>query len=107
MQQSPTQQQPKRASKAPARRMRLAVIVMLCVMAPIAMAAWNQYGQLRENTSQLNELKAKVDDKNKANQEIKQELDRLKDPEYRQEKIRKQLNVAKDGETVFDSPKAP
>ncbi|WP_052339995.1 FtsB family cell division protein [Gorillibacterium massiliense] len=106
MPQTPSQQA-KRINKAPGRRMKLATILTVGLLIPIAMAAWNQYGKLQTNTMQLNELKAALDSKTKSNEEIKRELDMMKDPDYRQEKIRKELNVAKDGETVFDTPTAP
>lgn len=107
MPQSPAPKQSKRTSSAPKKRMKLAAFLMVCLLIPIFMTAYNQYNRLMDNTSELNVLKKELAEKTKANQAVQDEIERLKDPEYRQEKIRTELNVAKEGETIFDPPSAP
>jgi cell division protein DivIC len=48
---------------------------------------------------------SQLEETRRLNIEAKKEMDRLNDPEYRQEMIRKQLQYSKENETVFDAPK--
>ncbi|MBC8079042.1 MAG: septum formation initiator family protein [Gorillibacterium sp.] len=97
-----SKRQPKRSCKASVRRMRLAFVVMIALTIPILITAWNQNGQLRNNTAQLEELKSKLANRTELNNIMLLELKRMNDPEYKQEIIRSELNYAKKGETVFE-----
>lgn len=92
---------PKRAS----RRLRIVPIVLLGLLFWAIPNAWAQMGKFDEKSAQIEQLSAKLDETKKINDEMKREVARLNDPEYREEKMRKQ-GYAKSGETVFDIPKA-
>lgn len=94
--------QPKRTLKASVRRMRLAFLVMIGLTIPVLITAWHQMEQVRATTVQLEELQAKLAGQNAQNEAMTLELERMNDPEYRQEIIRSELNYAKPGETVFE-----
>lgn len=80
----------------------LAVVCFLSISAGVTI--YDQLGNSKDKTAQLQELEAKLADVKKSNDEAKKELARLNDPEYREEITRKDLQVAKEGETVFQVP---
>ena len=99
-----SKRQPKRTCRASVRRMRLAFLITSALTIPVLITAWNQQGQLRNNTAQLEELKIKLFSKTQLNKNMELELKRMNDPEYKQEIIRSELHYAKAGETVFEPP---
>ncbi|WP_144936770.1 septum formation initiator family protein [Paenibacillus sp. 32O-W] len=84
------------------RRIRLLMIVVCCVLLWAGITILDQSDKLAENSAKLVTLETKLAEVEKINEESRMELDRLNDPEYQEEKARKDLQVAREGETVFD-----
>ncbi|WP_238178238.1 FtsB family cell division protein [Paenibacillus contaminans] len=93
-----------RPSKSPNRLMKLLSFIMVSLLIWACVTLWEQMGQFSAKGEQLAELKAKLDETNKVHDDLKREIARLNDPEYKEEKARKELRVAKPGETIFDLP---
>jgi cell division protein DivIC len=92
-------------SKSVKRRYRL-VLIVLCLFFIFAIVrSIEQEIELRERSKQLDLTNSQLEETRRLNIEAKKEMDRLNDPEYRQEMIRKQLQYSKENETVFDAPK--
>ncbi|WP_010279358.1 FtsB family cell division protein [Paenibacillus senegalensis] len=84
------------------RRMRLLMIAVFCVMIWAGVTVWDQMDYLNEKSVKLEELEARLAEVSKLNEEARKELARLNDPEYQEEKARKNFQVAREGEIVFD-----
>jgi len=91
--------------KASVRRMRLVFLAVIAIMIPTGYTAWGQHAKLKESNAQLSELRGQLEAKKQTNAGMDLELKRMKDPDYREEIIRSELNQAKDGETVFETVK--
>ncbi|GIP41343.1 hypothetical protein J31TS4_46230 [Paenibacillus sp. J31TS4] len=96
---NPTMKRKKRTLK-----LVLAAVAFISISAGVTI--FDQVGKYKEKAAQLQELEAKLADVRKSNEEAKKELARLNDPEYREEIARRDLQVAKEGETVFQVPGA-
>lgn len=100
-----TANKPHIKSKGVKRRYRL-VFIVLCLFSIFAIVrSIEQEIELRERSKQLDLTNSQLEETRRLNIEAKKEMDRLNDPEYRQEMIRKQLQYSKQNETVFDAPK--
>lgn len=95
-----------RSYKATYRRLRVVSLVLLCFTFWVGMQVWNQVGKLKEKEAQFNSLKEQKAAVLKMNEQAKKEIERLNDPEYLGQKIRRDLNYTKDGETIFIAPKS-
>lgn len=87
------------------KRLRIVPLVFLGLLFWAIPNAWAQMGKFDEKSTRIGELNTKLAETKKINEEMKREVARLNDPEYREEKMRKQ-GYAKTGETVFDIPNA-
>lgn len=94
-----------RPNKSPNRLMKLISFGMVSLLIWACVTLWEQMGQYAVKAEQLNQLQAKLADTTKTHDELKKEITRLNDPEYKEEKARKELRVGKPGETIFDLPK--
>jgi cell division protein DivIC len=87
------------------RRIRMLMFIILCLLVWATITVWDQSGKLSEKTGKMNALllQRTAAEQTKAN--MTKEVARLNDPEYREEIMRKQLNLGKSGETNFELPK--
>ncbi|WP_249860630.1 FtsB family cell division protein [Paenibacillus konkukensis] len=69
------------------------------------MTLWNQIGKLQERAEKVTALDQKYKETQQVNEDNKREIARLNDPEYVEQKIRKELHYVKQGETLFYVPK--
>lgn len=92
-------------NKGTFRRRRLVMIVLACFMSWAGVTLWNQIGKLNERSEKLATLDQKHKDTQQINEDMKREMTRLNDPEYVEQKIRKELHYIKQGETLFFVPK--
>jgi cell division protein DivIC len=88
------------------RRIRFLMFTVLCLLVWATVTVWNQTGKLGVNTGKLNALNLKKTAAIQTNADLKREVARLNDTEYRQEIARKQLHLGKTGETTFDLPQS-
>jgi cell division protein DivIC len=94
-------------NKGSYRRRRLVLIVLACFMSWAGVTLWNQIGKLSVKDDKLISLQQKLDETQQINDITKREVVRLNDPEYVEQKIRKELHYVKQGETLFYVPKEP
>ncbi|GAA3411736.1 septum formation initiator family protein [Paenibacillus hodogayensis] len=98
---------PEHSNKGARRRVRLLAFAMVGFMTWAALILWNQQGHLGVKAAQVEELGQKREETTKLNEGYKKEIDRLNDPEYILQKIRKEYHYSKPGETLFYTPKSP
>jgi cell division protein DivIC len=98
---------PKPNNKGSHRRRRLVLIVFACFMSWAGVTLWNQIGKLNARSDKVSSLEQKLAESQQANELTKREITRLNDPEYVEQKIRKELHYVKQGETLFYVPKEP
>lgn len=98
---------PEQASKGARRRIRLLAFAMVGFMTWAALILWNQQGRLGVKAAQVDELVQKRVETVQLNDGYKKEIERLNDPEYILQKIRKEYHYSKPGETLFYTPKSP
>jgi cell division protein DivIC len=94
-------------NKGSYRRRRLVLIVLACFMSWAGVTLWNQIGKLNAKGEKMSSLQQKWDETQQTNEITKREIVRLNDPEYVEQKIRKELHYVKQGETLFYVPKEP
>jgi cell division protein DivIC len=95
------------SNKGARRRIRLLGFAMIGFMTWAALILWNQQGLLSAKAAQVAELEQKHEEAVKQNDSYKNEIERLNDPEYILQKIRKEYHYSKPGETLFYTPKSP
>ncbi|WP_028551920.1 FtsB family cell division protein [Paenibacillus sp. UNC451MF] len=96
---------PKPNNKGSYRRRRLVLIILACFMSWAGVTLWNQIDKLKERGDKVYALEQKKKEAEQINQDNKREIARLNDPEYLEQKIRKELHYVKQGETLFYVPK--
>ncbi|MFK7696869.1 septum formation initiator family protein [Paenibacillus sp. HJGM_3] len=96
-------EQPHKGSR---RRVRLLLITLFGFLAWAGVIAWNQQARLDAKSAQASELDTKLTETKKLNADYKKEVERLNDPEYILQKIRKEYHYTKPGETLFYTPKS-
>ncbi|NHN35068.1 FtsB family cell division protein [Paenibacillus agricola] len=94
-------------NKGSYRRRRLVMIVLACFMSWAGVTLWNQIGKLTEKGDKMSFLQQLREETQQVNEVTKREVVRLNDPEYVEQKIRKELHYVKQGETLFYVPKEP
>lgn len=105
MRQGARQENRKANPKASRRRIRLAAVAVIAVVAWAGATVWDQVGKLQERADKVDALEAKLAATQKINDDLKREITRLNNPEYREEKAR-ELHYSRQGETVFDIPRS-
>jgi len=98
---------PEQPNKGARRRIRLLAFAMVGFMTWATLILWNQQGRLGVKAAQVEELGQKRTETVQLNEGYKKEIERLNDPEYILQKIRKEYHYAKPGETLFYTPKSP
>lgn len=89
-------------------KLRLRFIFFLCFLLFLSWASYElirQFGYMQEKKKVLHELQIELDQAKVQNLQSSQELLRLHDTEYIEQKIRKDLNYTKPGETIFFVPR--
>ncbi|OXM82593.1 FtsB family cell division protein [Paenibacillus rigui] len=88
-------------NKGSFRRRRLVMIVLACFMSWAGVTLWNQVGKLNARSEKAALLEQKLKETQQAHEDAQREIARLNDPEYVEQKIRKELHYVKQGETLF------
>ncbi len=91
--------------KGKRRRLRLLMLALIGFLCWAGLTLWNQEGRLNLKFSQLSVLEGKLETSKKANQKLKLEITRLNDPEYIEQRARKDYHMTRPGETLFIKPK--
>lgn len=95
----------KRRAKRVRSKSRLIMVMMLCLLSWAGVIYWDQHVKLTDKKAELNELNMQLSEVHKSNVKAKKEVERLNDPEYIEQKIRKELNYVKEGERIFSVTK--
>lgn len=94
-------QQNNKQSVGMRRRMRLLSFLMCIFIAWAGFAVWEQSQILNEKKQKLSALQEHLAEVQVANEYYKLEITRLNDPEYIEQRLRKDLHLTKEGETLF------
>lgn len=92
-------------NKGSYRRRRMVLFVLGLFLLWAGVTLWNQVGKLSARSEKAALLEQKLKETKQANEDAQREIARLNDPEYVEQKIRKELHYVKQGETLFYVPK--
>src|SRR5690554_6780688 len=87
--------------KGARRRMRLLMVALVFFMGWAAVTLWDQMDKVDAKNSELEILESQLSEVQNKNQEFQTEIDRLHDPEYIEQRIRKDLQMTREGEILF------
>lgn len=82
------------------------MLILACFLSWAGVTLWNQMGRLGDRNDKVQALQQKLTETQQLNEDTKREITRLNDPEYLEQKIRKELHYVKQGETLFYVPSA-
>lgn len=88
-------------SRGVRRRLRLLMVLFLCFMGWAGVTLWDQMVKVDAKDAELERLEQRLADTVQDNEAYQHEITRLNDPEYLEQLIRKDLNMTKDGETLY------
>lgn len=88
------------------KRIRLVSAAVLALSVWAGGTAWGQMEKFDMNADRMDALDTKLEAARMTNEKLKREIERLSDPEYREERMRKDMHLSKEGETVFDVPRS-
>ncbi|GFR38420.1 hypothetical protein PRECH8_17160 [Insulibacter thermoxylanivorax] len=89
------------SNKGKKRRIRLFLTILLGFMVWAGFTIYDQYTLAQAKAEQLIETEQKLAEIRQLNAEYKREIERLKDPEYIEQRIYKDLQMKRDGETLY------
>ena len=80
------------------------MVIILGAVSFWAVAAFlDQSGAIREKQDELQLLKQRLEEVRAENEEYRLEVERLQDPEYIEQKVRKDFGMMRPGDKVFDT----
>lgn len=90
----------------PKLRRPVALMLSVCIIVTSSLLLWFNYGQTKQQRTQLQQLQAQLEVQKTQNKALEDELKRLEDPTYAKEveKSKYSLSSPKDGEYVFVLP---
>lgn len=92
---------PTTSYKGSRKRMRLLILLMIGFVAWAGATFFDQMNKISAKKEQLAELDAKLQEAKEQNAAYLQEMERLNDPEYIGQIIRKDLQMIQPGETLY------
>ncbi|WP_438448966.1 FtsB family cell division protein [Gorillibacterium sp. sgz5001074] len=98
--------EPKSNRSGSRKRIRLLLVGVLALVIWAAGTAWTQMKNIHLGSERLGALENKMNQAQDTNAKLKREIERLSDPEYRAERMRKDMHLSKEGETVFEVPRS-
>lgn len=88
-----------------ARRRRRLYLSFVCVFSVWAcISLWDQTRTMLEQQSEMNELKMRLEEVQAAHETLRLEVTRLQDPEYIEQKVRKDFGYVRDGDILLEQP---
>jgi len=87
----------------PRKSRKLMLMILGAVLLWAAVAYMEQSESIREQKGQLQTLKQRLEEVQAENELFKLEVQRLKDPEYIEQKVRKDFGMTRPGDKVFES----
>lgn len=95
------QSQPSTNVKGRRRRLRLLMIVVICVACWGGTKWFEQRSVILSQLEELERLEEKYEETKQLNEEYKFNIARLSDPEYKEQILRKEFHMIKEGERLF------
>lgn len=89
------------SSKGKKRRVRLFMLILFVFLGWASITIYDQHSLQRVKAEQLAETEQKLEEIRALNEDYKREIERLKDPEYIEQKIYKDLQMKRDGDTLY------
>ncbi|MFS1510837.1 FtsB family cell division protein [Chengkuizengella sp. SCS-71B] len=83
------------------RRFKLLMVILISFMSWATMTIWNQVQVLDEKNEQRILLDEELTETQKLNDQYHNEITRLQDPEYIEQRVRKDLQMTQEGETLL------
>ncbi len=87
--------------KGTRRRIQLLMVVLICFMTWAAITLWDQIDKVNAKNGKLEMMEVKLEEAQASNEQYQREIIRYQDPEYIEQIIRRDLNMVKEGETLF------
>jgi len=84
------------------KRLFLAVVCLFSMWAGLTL--WEQTGDILQKRSELTQLQLRLNEVRAENEAYKSEVTRLQDPEYIEQKVRKDFGMVRPGDRVFGEP---
>ena len=88
------------------RRLRVLIVVLICFLAWAGTNFWEQIGKVNAKMNELKMAEAELDKSKEENLGYKQEILRLNDKEYIEQKARKDFQMKRPGEKLYITPKS-
>ncbi|CAM3692898.1 FtsB family cell division protein [Marinicrinis lubricantis] len=88
-------------SRGARRRLRLLFIAISCYLAWAGFTFWQQSGTIQESHARLDALEGKLTEITMRNDQFKQEIEKLNDPEYIEQILRKDYHMGRPDEIIF------
>ncbi|MCI3923258.1 septum formation initiator family protein [Paenibacillus sp. TRM 82003] len=86
------------------RRRRLFLVIVCGFSAWACLTLWEQTGAMSEKKDEMAQLQLKLDEVRADHENFQAEVTRLQDPEYIEQKARKDYGMVRPGDKVFDTP---
>lgn len=83
------------------RRLKLLMVILIIFMSWATMTIWNQVQVLDEKNEQLDLLEEELTETQNLNDQYNNEITRLQDSEYIEQRIRNDLQMTQEGETLL------
>lgn len=83
------------------RRLKFFFLMMVGISVWAGMTWFDQHSEVLAKLDKLQQLEAKLEETKLANEKHKLEIERMNDPEYLEQLLRKELRMTKDGEKLF------
>lgn len=87
--------------KGKKRRMRLFMLILLGFMVWAGLTIYDQYTLAQVKADNLRETEQRLIEQLQTNEQYKRDIKRLHDPEYIEQMINKNLQMKKEGETLY------
>lgn len=94
-----------RVASVGARRRKRLFLTLVCLFSGwVALALWEQNDALNDKKHELRQLQIKLDEVRSEHEAYQLEVTRLQDPEYIEQRVRKDYGMARPGDKVFADP---
>jgi cell division protein DivIC len=88
-----------------ARRRRRLFLAIVCVFSVWAcLTLWEQTSAMMDKKAEMGQLQLKLEEVRMQNEAYQTEVTRLQDPEYIEQKVRKDFGMVRPGDKVFGAP---
>ncbi|MFD2671530.1 FtsB family cell division protein [Marinicrinis sediminis] len=87
--------------KGAKRRFRLLLFVLSVFLVWAGMTFWHQTGNINASQARLSQLEEKLSELQAKNEQLHEDIEKLNDPEYIEQILRKEHHMVRPGETLF------